>query len=417
MFDLDRFQEIWVTITRNEVRSLLTGFGVFWGIFMLMIMLGAGAGLQHGMMENVEGFATNSCFMGASTTSLPYQGFQKGRNWNLHNKDVDVLLQAIPEIDCLSPMLFGGSSTNNIAYNDNFGSFQVKGILADYVQIERQTIDYGRTINKMDNLEERKVCVIGNKVYEELFPTKEDPIGKYVRIWGIYFQVVGVVHGVSEISLGARPAESIFLPFKTLQKVINQGDIIHIVAATAKPNVPVSKVEEKMKEILKANNHIAPADEQAIWSVNLEDMFKVFTYLFFGIAIVIWVVGSGTLVAGIIGVSNIMLVTVKERTKEIGIRRALGAKPRTIIGQIMWESLVLTAIAGILGLCFGVLCLYLADVYWLQNAENVFISNPVVSFTTAVLSTIVLLIFGLIAGLIPASRALKIKAIDAIQEE
>ena len=417
MFDLDRFQEIWVTITRNKVRSLLTGFGVFWGIFMTMIMLGAGTGLQHGMMDSLEGFATNSCFMGASTTSQAYKGFQKGRNWNLHNKDMDILLQTVPEIECLSPMLFGGSSTNNIVYNENYSTSQIKGVYANYNEIERQFVEQGRFINDLDNLEERKICVIGSKVYEELFPTKENPIGKYVRIWGIYFQVVGVVYGVSDISLGGRSAESVYLPFKTLQKVINQGDIIHILTATAKPNVPASKLEEKMKEILKVNNNIAPTDEQAVWSFTLEDQFNMFKYTFIGIAIVIWIVGSGTLIAGIIGVSNIMLVTVKERTKEIGIRRALGAKPRTIIAQIMWESLVLTAIAGILGLCFGVLCLYLADTYWLQNAENVFISNPMVSFTTAVLSTVILLIFGLIAGLVPASRAMKIKAIDAIQEE
>jgi len=417
MFDLDRFQEIWATITRNKVRSMLTGFGVFWGIFMLMVMLGAGTGLQHGIMDRLEGFATNSCLMGSSTTSEPYQGFQKGRQWNMHNRDVDILQQSVPELDCLSPMLFGGNSSNNIVYNENYGSYQVKGVFGNYTRIERQSIDLGRFINDMDNMDERKICVIGTKVYNELFPTKENPIGKYVRIWGIYFQVVGVVSGVSDVSIGGRSAESVFLPFKTLQKLINQGDVIHVLMATAKPNVPVSKIETKMKEILKANNHISPTDEQAVWSFNLENQFNMFKYLFLGISIVIWVVGSGTLIAGIIGVSNIMLVTIKERTKEIGIRRALGAKPRTIIGQIMWESLVLTAIAGILGLCFGILVLYLADTYWLQNAENVFISNPIVSFTTAVISTIILLFFGLVAGLIPAARAMQIKAIDAIQEE
>ena len=417
MFDLDRFHEIWVTITRNKVRSLLTGFGVFWGIFMLMIMLGAGTGLQHGMLDQLEGIATNSCFFMTGTTNEPYKGFQRGRQWNMHEKDVDILMQSVTELDCLSPMLFGGSSTNNIVYNENFGTFQIKGTFASYNEIERQNVDYGRFINELDNLEERKICVIGDKVYEELFPTKENPIGKYVRIWGIYFQVVGVVHGTSNFSINGRSAESVFLPFKTLQKVINQGDIVHFLGATAKPNVPASKMEAKIKEILKANNNISPTDEQAIWSINLENQFNVFKYLFLGIAIVIWIVGSGTLIAGIIGVSNIMVVTVKERTKEIGIRRALGAKPRTIIGQIMWESLILTAIAGILGLCFGVLCLYLADTYWLQEAENMFISNPIVSFGTAVTSTIILLFFGLIAGSIPAARAMQIKAIDAIQEE
>jgi len=417
MFDLDRFQEIWVTITRNKVRSFLTGFGVFWGIFMLMIMLGAGTGLQHGMTDQLEGFATNSIIIWTSNTSEPYQGFQKGRQWNMHNRDVEILGQSVTELDCLSPMLFGGNNTNNIVYNENFSTAQIKGVYANYNRVERQSIDRGRFINEMDNLDERKICVIGTKVYEELFPTKVNPIGSYVRIWGIYFQVVGVVSGVSNVSIGGRSAESVFLPFKTLQKLINQGDIIHVLMATSKPNVPASKMETRIKEILKANNHISPTDEQAVGGFNLENQFNIFKYLFLGIAIVIWIVGSGTLIAGIIGVSNIMVVTVKERTKEIGIRRALGAKPRTIMGQIMWESLVLTAIAGISGLCFGVLCLYLADTYWLQNTENMFISNPMVSFTTAVVSTIILLLFGIIAGSIPAARAMQIKAIDAIQEE
>ena len=417
IFDFDRFYEVWITITRNKVRSFLTGFGVFWGIFMLMIMLGAGHGLERGMLDNLEGFATNSCFMWSSTTSEPYHGFQKGRYWDIRNKDLDILKKSIPELDCLSPILWGGNSQNNIVYKDNFGSFQAYGVFANYNQVERQSIKFGRFINELDNIDERKVCVIGIKVYEELFPKKENPIGCYVRIWGVYYQVVGVVNNVSEISLLGGQGEVIFLPFKTLQKVTNQGDVVHMLAATAKPDMPVSKLETKMKEVLKHNNHISPKDEQAVGSFNVEDIFNIFKYLFLGIAIVVWIVGSGTLIAGIIGVSNIMVVTVRERTKEIGIRRALGAKPRTIITQIMLETITLTAVAGLLGLCLGVLCLHLADVYWLQNAENMFIANPVVSFTTAVSSTFILLFFGLLAGLIPANKAMKVKAIDAIRSD
>ncbi|MDR2027586.1 MAG: ABC transporter permease, partial [Prevotellaceae bacterium] len=394
-----------------------TGFGVFWGIFMLMIMMGAGHGLEHGMMENIEGFATNSCIMGSGTTSLPYKGFQRGRRWDIHNKDIDILMQRVPEIDCLSPVLFGGRSTNNVVFNDNSGSYNIRGLHANYVRIERQRMNLGRFINEIDVLQSRKVCVIGQKVYEELFPTHGNPLGAYLRINGIYYQVVGVSSGVSNVSIGGRSDESVVIPFTTMQRIQNQGDIVHILAATAKPDVSVSVMEEKMKSILKSNNSIAPDDMQAIWGFNLEEQFNIFKYLFLGIAIVIWIVGSGTLIAGIIGVSNIMMVTVKERTKEIGIRRALGAKPRTIIGQIIAESLVLTAIAGTLGLCLGVLCLQLADVYWLQDAEDVFLSNPMVSFGSAVTSLIILLVFGIFAGSIPAARALKIKAIDAIREE
>ena len=417
MFDLDRLQEIWVTITRNKVRSFLTGFGVFWGIFMLIVMMGAGTGLFRGITKGIEGFATNSCFMGAGQTGEAYQGFQKGRNWDIHNRDVEILRSSIPELDALSPALFGERLPNNVVYGDNSGTYNIRGIHPDYARIENPFLSKGRFINDIDILQKRKVCVIGTKIYEELFHTKKDPIGEYIRINGIYYQIIGVAQGVAGLSMGGRTAESAAIPFSTWQQIANQGDVVHLLAATAKPNHSVKEVEEKMKTILKSNNHIAPTDNQAIWGVNLEERFNMFNALMIGISIVIWIVGSGTLIAGIIGVSNIMLVTVKERTKEIGVRRALGATPRVIISQIMSESLVLTSIAGLLGLSFGVLVLYLSDVLWLQNADDVFLSDPTVSFGSAVMSSVILLIFGLIAGIVPTYRALKIKAIDAIREE
>jgi putative ABC transport system permease protein len=417
LFDLDRFQEIWQTITRNKVRSFLTGFGVFWGIFMLVIMMGAGHGLERGMLKGIDGFATNSCFMGSSTTSLPYKGFQKGRSWNIHNRDLDILLTLVPEIECLSPMLWGRRSTNNVVYKDNSGSYNVRGLHSNYIKIEQQRMEYGRFINEIDIVQARKVCVIGTTVYEELFPTKGNPLGQYIRVNGIYYQVIGVSSGVSGISIGGRSEETVIIPFTTMQQVNNQGDVIHMLAASTLPNVSVKTIQEKMETVLKANNSISPNDKQAIWGFNLQDQFNMFKYLFLGISIVIWIVGSGTLVAGIVGVSNILTVTIKERTKEIGIRRALGAKPGTIMGQIIWEGLLLTSVSGLLGLCFGVLCLYLADTYWLQEAEDVYLSDPAISFGAAVASVIILLAFGLIAGSLPARRALRIKAIEAIREE
>lgn len=419
MFDLDRLNEIWVTITRNKVRSFLTGFGVFWGIFMLVVMMGAGTGLQKGMMDGIEGFATNSCFMGAGRTSIAYKGFQKGRQWNIHNRDVDILLREIPEIDVLSPVLmyWSADNSNNVVYGDNAGSYSVRGLNSNYIQIERMRFTHGRFINEIDVLQRRKVCVIGVDIYEELFPSNGSPIGKYVRVNGIYYQIIGVADGIANVSLGGRVSESVAVPFTTMQQVNNQGDVIHLLAATAKKNYSVAYVEGRMKEILKANNSIAPDDYQAIWGQNMEELFKQFDYLFIGIAILVWIVGSGTLIAGIVGVSNIMLVTVKERTKEIGVRRALGAKPRTIMSQIMSESLVLTAFAGLLGLSLGVFILYLADTYWLQDTENMYLKEPMVSFGVAVSSTVILLICGLFSGAIPTMRALQIKAIDAIREE
>jgi putative ABC transport system permease protein len=415
MFDLDRLDEIWVTITRNKVRSILTGFGVFWGIFMLIFMMGFGEALQKGMYKGIEGVATNSTFMMTNRTAEPYKGFNRGRFWSMRNRDVDVLLHSVPEIDVLSPVLFRWGS--NVVFGENTATYNARGVAPNYAQVENPFLSYGRYINEIDMLQRRKVCVIGTKIYEELFPTKENPLGEYIQINGIYFQVVGVADGIPQFWLGGRMAESIAMPFTTMQQILNQGDVIHVIAATVKPGFSAKMLEEKMKEIIKANNSIAPTDQQAIYSWNLEEEFKKFQFLFLGIAILIWIVGSGTLIAGIVGVSNIMLVTVKERTKEIGIRRALGAKPIVIISQIMSESLLLTAIAGMLGLCLAVLCLYFADVYWLQNTENMFLSDPGVSFGTAIASTIILLICGLIAGAIPTIRALQVKAIDAIREE
>jgi len=418
LFDADRWEEIWVTITRNKVRSLLTGFGVFWGIFMLTIMMGAGTGLQRGVTKGLEDFATNSCIVGTNRTSEPYKGFQKGRNWDMHNRDLEILKRSIPELDIVSPLLFNWqSSGNNVVYGENTGEFGVRGVHPNYRYIEDPKITQGRFINETDIAQRRKVCVIGSEVYTTLFTKKEDPLDKYIRVDGIYYQVVGIASRMSNIAVGVEVSKSVNIPFTTMQQVMNQGDIIHILAATAMPHASAKTVQEKMEVVLKANNNVSPTDKQATWGFTLEDQFNMINGLFLGIAILIWIVGSGTLIAGIVGVSNIMLVTVKERTKEIGIRRALGAKPTIIISQILSESLILTAIAGMLGLTLGVFTLYLADTYWIQKAENMFLSDPIVSFGTAISSTIILLICGLIAGAIPTMRALQIKAIDAIREE
>ncbi|MDR1681968.1 MAG: ABC transporter permease, partial [Candidatus Symbiothrix sp.] len=391
IFDSDRWQEIWVTITQNKVRSFLTGFGVFWGIFMLIIMMGAGEGLTRGMTKGVEGFATNACFMGSSETGEPYRGFQRGRNWSMHNSDLTALLQKVPEIETLSPVVFGNRSDNNVVRSDYSGSYSVKGYYPNYHKIEDQFIEKGRFINDIDIVQKRKVCVIGSKVYEDLFPTKNNPIGQYIRLNGIYYQVIGVARGIDGVSINGATKESVAVPFTTLQQINNGGDVIHILTATAKKNIPASELEEKMKDVIKANNNIAPNDQQAVWSFNVEENFKMFQALFVGIAIVIFIVGSGTLIAGIVGISNIMVVTIKERTREIGVRRALGAKPISIVGQILTESLCLTAIAGFLGLSAGVLTLHLADIYWLQKAENVFLSEPMVPLGIAVWATVILL--------------------------
>ena len=417
MFDLDRWTEIWVTITRNKTRSLLTCFGVFWGILMLVILLGSGRGMQNGIMRSVNGFATNSAFFFADRTSESYKGFNKGRQWDMRNRDVESIRREVKELSAISPIIWGNSSDKNIVYGMMSGTFNVKGVHPDYFQIETQKLFHGRLLNEVDERERRKVCLIGTKVKEVLFK-EEDPCGSYIRVNGIYYQVVGVVQQrASGVNIGGRSEECVFLPFSTMQQTLNQGDIIHFLCVAAKPDVQMLPVINKIKSIIKEQNLIAPTDPQAVTALNLAAQFETFNNAFLGIDILIWIVGVGTLLAGIIGVSNIMMVTVKERTKEIGVRRALGAKPWNIISQIMSESLLITAMAGLMGLTVGVFLLDMVDQLIGDPVGETMLLHPAVSIQVALAATSILLLAGLLAGLIPAWRAMQIKAIDAIREE
>ncbi|MDD3320441.1 MAG: ABC transporter permease [Paludibacter sp.] len=415
VFDLDRWQEIWITITHNKSRSFLTAFGVFWGMFMLVVMVGAGNALQSGMNSQIEGFATNSCFIWAENTAEPYKGFKKNRNWNMLNEDIPILINKIPEIQYLAPVLFGGGDNNNVTRNDKVGSFSVKGNYPSYNMIDESKMIKGRYINDIDIAEKRKVCVIGERVLEVLFPKDEDPIGKNIQVNGIYFQVIGVAQHTSDINIGGDSQETVVLPFSTMQQAFNQGNIVHFLAVTAQPGIKVQVVEDKIHEVLKSLHNISPEDNKAVGGMNIEDQFMMFLYLGIGIASLIWIVGLGTLLAGGIGVSNIMLVTVRERTKEIGIRRALGATPRNIITQILSESIILTLIAGVSGLMLGVGLMHLVGIALSQSDQ--FFKDPQISFTVAIASLFILLIIGTLAGFIPANRAMNIKPIEAIREE
>lgn len=415
MFDLDKIQEIWITITHNKSRSVMTAFGVFWGMFMLMVMVGAGVALERGISSQIEGFATNSCFIWSNKTSEPYKGFKKGRQWYMDNNDLEILSTTIPEIQHIAPIIFGDNSNNNVVRNEKAGSYNIKGNFPAYNLIDNQKILYGRYINDIDIAEKRKVCVIGERVYEVLFPNDENPIGKNIQVSGIYFQVIGVTRGTSNINIGGDSKETVVLPFTTMQQAFNMGHYIHFLAITAQPGIQVKVVEEKVRVALKSAHSIAPDDATAVGGMNIEDQFTMFLYLGIGIASLIWIVGLGTLFAGAVGVSNIMLVTVRERTKEIGIRRALGATPKDIVSQIISESIALTFIAGVVGLMLGVGVLSLVG-KMLENTEGVF-KDPQISFSVGIGALIILMIIGTFAGFIPAHRAMQIKPIEAIMEE
>lgn len=419
MFDFDKWQEIWLTITRNKTRSFFTAFGVFWGILMLTILLGTGSGLQNGMMEGIKGFATNSCFFYADQTSVAYKGLQKGRHWNMRNSDITAITNNVKGVKTVSPMLFGGSGENNTVRGDKAGTFNVRGVYPNYNQVEEHEILYGRFINEVDMKEVRKVCFIGKNVYEKLFSPGENPLGKVIRSNGIYYRVIGVGSGKTQVQIGGKSDDMVELPFSTMQRAYNQGDTVHFLAVTAKDGYDAKPMEEEIKTIIKSQNSIAPEDERALGSINISEEFKMFKYMFLGIRILIWIVGIGTLLAGAIGVTNIMLVSVRERTKEIGIRRALGAKPLNIISQILNESLVLTSLAGFIGLCLGVGILSFFDniINNLPPGSDIFIKNIVIKFDVALLASLILIIVGLLAGMLPAWRAMQIKPIEALNEE
>jgi putative ABC transport system permease protein len=421
MFDLDRWNEIWHALAKNKVRSLLTAFGVFWGIFMLIVMSGAGNGLRNGIVEGVAKFATNSAFIWTDRTSEPFKGFKRGRYWNMNSDDLEYIRTHVPEMEYLTPKNFGRwNDAANVIRGKVTGSYNIKGDYPEYVKIDPYTILSGRWINEMDIRDKRKVCVIGEKVYETMFKPNEDALGEYLKISGVYYQVVGVIRPETRVNINGRAEESIFLPFTTMQQTYNMGNQVHFLAFTAKPGIPVSVVEEKIKSIIKKRHYIADTDQQAVRSVNIEKQFQQMNGLFIGIGILTWIVGIGTLMAGVIGVSNIMLVIVRERTKEIGVQRALGAKPRTIISQIMLESVVLTTVAGYIGLSLGVGLLELVSKVLENNAKGgneMFFRHPEVNINIALAALTVLVIAGLFAGSIPAKRALSIKPIEALREE
>ncbi len=419
IFDLDVWQEIWVTITRNKLRSILTGFGVFWGIFMMVVLIGVGTGFEGGIRSNFDGLASNACFFYSNRTSVPYKGYRKGRQWDMNNRDIKLIRERAESVDLLSPMLFGYSSDKNVVRGVKSGGYSVVGVYPAHFEILKQTIHYGRLLNNLDVDENRKVCVIGIEVYQTLFNIGENPIGSYIRVNGIYFQVVGVITPVSEdVQLGSDTKESVYIPFSTMQKAFNQGDIIHFMACTVKPGFSAKDAEEEVKTILKVAHDISPTDQKAINLFNTEELFKMFDALFSGVSILIWIVGIGALLSGIIGISNIMMVTVRERTREIGVRRALGAKPIAIMTQILSESFVLTSLFGILGLLVGLGLLAFVDNLLSAGVIQIdIISSPIIPFLTAIAALLILLVSGVFAGLMPAFRALKVKPIDAIRDE
>jgi putative ABC transport system permease protein len=326
--------------------------------------------------------------------------------------DIDLLKKQVPEIKTISGMIMFGSYKAMV--NDKTCDVSLQGIDDSYYNVEKQEIISGRGVGYLDVAEKRKVCVMGNEAADQLFAHGEDPVGKMVKIGSVYFSIIGIVKPRGNINFGGGEAGTmVYIPSSTAQQLLG-SNTVDIIAIVVPDNIKIKTIEEKVKETLRTKHLISPLDNNAVMTMNIQDFFLMFNYLFIGIAALIWIVGMGTLFAGVVGISNIMLVTVKERTNEIGIKRALGAKPKVITRQIMMESLLLTFLAGFLGMFFGILVLVLLEQIT-QSAEM--FSNPTISFSMAIAGTIILVLSGLIAGIIPAKNALKIKAIDAIRDE
>ena len=412
--DRDTFREILDSITRNRSRSILTGFGVFWGIFMLMLLVGGGQGLKDLLMQNFDGFAQNTCIIATNNTTKPYKGFRKGRSWNLEYADVDRLKSLVPELETVTPSVSLWGKT--VVHGENtYARGIVKGARADYVHIETPKMKYGRFLSDADNLQERKVCVIGKRVYENLFPEGGSPLGERISVDGSYYTVIGVDWATGGISINGNAADAVTIPINQARKAYNLGNTVHLLCFTAREGITMSDVTPRVREIVARSHYVDPTDEQALFLLNTQLIFGIVDNLFRGINFLIWLIGLGTLLAGIIGVSNIMMVSVKERTTEIGIRRAIGATPNQILGQIISESIVLTLVAGMMGIVFSVLIL--AGVELAMTEDGILKAAFQVPFGTAVLAALLLTALGVLAGLAPDLRAMGIKPVDAMRDE
>jgi putative ABC transport system permease protein len=417
MFDLDNWQEVWATLRSNRLRTFLTAFGVFWGILMLMAMLGFGSSMQEGTHRQMKGMATNLLWVWGQTTTVAYDGLPTGRQVKFEISDIENL-RRLQGIEWLAPRLRLGGWGNgfNVSYEGKTGNYAVMGDYPDFRHIMSFDYQAGRFINDRDIAESRKVAVIGQAVRTELFPPDVSPIGQYLKISGVYFQVVGITKTLRSGGQGDQDAHTVFVPFTTLKSSFHVGDRVGFFALTAKPGTDGPELENQVRAVLAKHHRVSPDDALAIGSFNAFVFFGKFQTFFLVLSIVSWVVGGATLLAGVVGVSNIMLITVKERTKEIGVRKALGATPVSIIAMVMKESIVLTAIAGLFGVAAGTGLLALASTI-LESATDSPMGPPVLSLQTVLTAVGVLVTAGGLAGIMPAAHAASIKPIEALRTE
>jgi putative ABC transport system permease protein len=411
LFDKDTWQEIYSSIRKNKMRTGITIIGVMWGIFLLVVLLGAAKGVENNFNKIFGNFATNSVFVWAQQTSKPFKGFQEGKSLTLKMSDLENIRNEIKGLEFVVPR----HQTQAMAIN-NFksGTFGIFGDYPELDKVQKKDLVYGRFINDNDIKEKKKVCVIEEEIYKQLFDKDEFPIGTYIKINDINYNVVGMYKN-GQVGTGG-PQGNIHIPFTTFQQVYNRGDSIGWMMITGQMDHDISQIESDVKLLLKNLHKVHPKDERAFGSFNLGERIAQVTGFLTGMQFLTWFVGIATLIAGVFAIGNILLITVKERTKEIGIRRAIGAKPWEIKRQIILESVFLTSIAGALGIIFGGLVLMLIDATMGQGPDAA-LTNPTVDIPVILIATFTLIVLGTLIGLIPAQTAVSIRPIEALREE
>ena len=414
MIDLDKWNEIFNTIKMHKLRTFLTALGVFWGIFMLVFLMGAGQGLENGVMKLMGGHAKNSMYVWTQKTSKPYKGLPPGRFIRLTWSDALAVKNQFPdEIQYMAPRLW--MRGEELIRGDKKGAFQLRGDGPDLIHIDAIVVDEGRFLNQMDMEQKRKVAVIGRRVKEVLYEEDEEAIGTYVKMDGVEYKVVGVFKSDRRGENAAEDEQEVMIPLTTAQQISNRPDRIGMFVCAMYPNVTVSSVEPRIVNMLKERHNVAPEDRQGVRSNNVEQEFNEITGLFMGIKFIVWFVGIGSLFAGVIGVGNIMLIVVKERTKEIGVRKAMGATPRSIISMILMESIFITTIAGYLGLAASTFLIALMNMAVGEGTQ--YYHNPEVNLPVGIIAIIILVISGTLIGLIPAIQAANINPVHALKDE
>ena len=417
LFKADTWDEIFSSINKNRVRTILTVIGVLWGIFVYIAMSGAAKGLDNGFERQFESVAMNSLFAWSQSTSKPYKGFRTGRRIQLKLSDVEVLKKRIPEIQYIAPRnatgVFGGSPALTVR-GQKSGNYNVYGDFPVYTKIATKKIfDQGRFINQSDIDYDRRVCIIGERTKRELFDDSEEAVGSFLRINGIYFRVVGVHKFVP--GGGFESDGDIFIPFTTFNKLYNKADEVDFMSIAAFDDADIIQVEKDVKTVLKSIHQVDPTDERAFGSFNLGEVFGRIKGFANGLTFLSLVIGIATILAGVIGIGNILLISVKERTKELGVRRALGATPSEVRNLILLESVFLTVISGVMGIILGAGALSLVN--RLTKDIDLPYTNPTVPIPYVLGALVLMVVLGTLIGLIPAQRAVSIRPIEALREE